>query len=110
MTTTLKVLGQAKTSGGANADVDAYVCGAANGAIVSSVVICNTGAVATYILKVRPAAGATDVKMHLASGVSLAANSTDVYTLGITLANTDVITFQASTTTVSCSVFGQENS
>jgi len=56
----------------------------------------------------RPA-GATEANEHyIAKGTTIAANDSITLTLGITLADTDVITVTASTADVSFSVFGTE--
>lgn len=106
-TETYKVLGQAKTSGGANSDVDIYTVPAATSTVVSSIIITETGGTAaTVILKVRVGGAASDAKQFVYSAVPLNANDTIVLTAGITLATTDVLTFQASTTTVTAQAFG----
>lgn len=110
MPTALKVLGQVDTAiSGANTDADLYTVPALTSTIVSTISVTNRGAAATYIIKIRVAGAASNVKQQLASAVTLAANATDTWTVGITLATTDVITVQASTTTVTFQAFGQEN-
>lgn len=110
MATVLKVLGQVDSAtAGANTDGDLYTVPAATSTVVSSIVVANRSTVATFIIKIRVAGAATNVKQQIASAVSLAANSTQVFTLGLTLAATDVITVQASTTSVTFQAFGQEN-
>jgi hypothetical protein len=72
-------------------------------------VVTNRSAAATYTIKIRVAGAASAVKQQIASAIALAANATDIFTIGATLGVGDVITVQASTTTVSFNAFGQEN-
>jgi len=107
MATTYKVLAQSNPS--ATTATSLYTCGATNGAIISTITICNQAATAgTYQIAVRPA-GATLANQHyIAYNVAIAANDTTALTLGITLANTDVITVYASSANMSFAAFGSE--
>jgi hypothetical protein len=107
MASTYKVLAQSNPSATTNTNL--YTCGSASGAVVSTIVICNQASTsATYNIAVRPA-GATLANQHyIAYGVTVGASDSTALTLGITLANTDVITVQASTATLSFAAFGSE--
>ena len=114
MASAYKVLGQAvpaaTTAAGASSNLTTlYTSGTAAGAVVSSVVICNQSTSAqTYRVSVRVAGAVDTPKQYLAYDVVLGSNATDTLTLGLTLANTDVISIAASSTSVSFSAFGSE--
>lgn len=103
-----KVLGQSAPSATTNTDV--YTVPSAKEAVCSTVTICNrSGSTLTYRIAVRPA-GATIANAHyLIYDATLPANSSDLLTIGITLAATDVVTVYASTANSSFSVFGDES-
>lgn len=92
-------------------DVNVYTVPADTDTVVSSVVICNQDTEeTTFQLRHRIAgASATDEQL-LALDEPIAGNSTVVFALGLTMAETDVFTVQAATNTVSFNVYGQENS
>lgn len=114
MATTYKVLGQAvpasTTAAGASSNFTTlYTSGTALGAVVSTIVVSNNASsAATYRVAIRVAAAADTPKQYLAYDVSLPGNASDTLTLGITLANTDVISIAASATTVAFNAFGSE--
>lgn len=104
---TYKVLGQSNPS--ATTATTLYTCGAASGAVISTITVCNQAASAgTYRIAVRPAGATLAAQHYVAYDVAIAANDTTAVTLGITLANTDVITIYASAATMSFSAFGSE--
>jgi hypothetical protein len=107
MAYTYKVLGQSAPSATTNTDV--YTVGAGKQAVVSTITVANRSAsAATYRIAIRPA-GATIANQHyIAYGVTVGANDTTPLTLGISLAQTDVITVYASTADLSFGVFGSE--
>jgi hypothetical protein len=106
----LKVLGQLDSATpGVNTDADLYTVPAATSTVVSTLSVANRGAAAHFTIKIRVAGAASATKQHLVSGIALTANETMFFTLGITLATTDVITVQADTTTVTFQAFGQES-
>jgi len=103
----IKVLGQEAPA--ATTAIDVYTVPAATEAVVSTIVIANRANTAgSFRLSVRPA-GATQANKHyVAYDVPIAANDSTTLTLGITLDETDVITFYASSANQSISVFGSE--
>jgi hypothetical protein len=107
MPSTYKVLAQVNPS--ATTATTAYTCGSASGSVVSTISICNQAASAgTHRVAIRPA-GATLAAVHyVAYDVAIAANDTTALTLGITLANTDVVTVYCSASTMSISLFVTE--
>jgi len=108
MATTIKTLGQAAP--GATTEVDLYTVPASTSTVCSSIVICNRSAVAvTFRVSVSVGGGVTANEDYLYYDISLAANTTYVATIGISLAATDVVRVYAGTADVSFNLFGQEN-
>lgn len=107
MATVYKVLGQSNPA--ATTPTTVYTVPAANSAVISTVNICNlAGTAGAFRIAVRPA-GATLGNVHyLAYDVSIPANNTISYTVGLSLAATDVVTVYANTALISFSVFGTE--
>jgi hypothetical protein len=108
MATNYKVLGQAALTAETNTDV--YTVPADTQAVISTLTVCNRGAVAnSFRIAIRPA-GATIANEHyVAYDTAIAANDSTNLTLGITLAATDVVTvYGGATSTFSVSVFGSE--
>jgi hypothetical protein len=107
MASTYKVLAQSNPA--ATTATTLYTCAAASGAVVSTISICNQAASAgTYRVAVRPAGATLATQHYIAYDIAIAANDTTALTLGITLANTDVVTIYASAATMSFSAFGTE--
>ena len=76
---------------------------------MSSITACNTsGSDQTFRVRVAPA-GAVDATEHaLYHDVTVPANDTFIATVGLTLAATDVIRVQASSTLVTFHAYGAE--
>ena len=107
MASTYKVLAQVNPS--ATTATTAYTCGSASGAVVSTIAICNQAASAgTYRVAIRPAGATLAAQHYIAYDIAIAANDTTALTLGITLANTDVVTVYASASTMSFNLYGTE--
>jgi hypothetical protein len=107
MATTYKVLGQVNPS--ATTATTLYTVPAANSAIISTLNICNlNSSAASFRIAVRPA-GTTLANVHyLAYDTVVPANNSISYTIGMSLATTDVVTVYANTALVSFSLFGTE--
>lgn len=107
MATVYKVLGQANPS--AATPTALYTVPAATSAIVSTLNICNLNSGAgSFRIAVRPA-GATLANVHyLAYDTVVPANNSISYTIGMSLATTDVVTVYANTALISFSLFGTE--
>jgi len=102
-----KVLGQSNPA--ANTNTDLYTVPGATSTVCSTLVICNQAATgATFRVAVRPGGASIAASQYLSYDVSLNANDSITLTIGITLAETDVITVRASTTSVSFNLFGSE--
>lgn len=107
MPTAYKVLGQVAPE--ATTATTLYTVGADKSAVVSTITVCNQAAsAATFRIAIRVAGSALSAEEYIAYDSTVAANDTTAFTLGITLAATDVITVYASTTTVSFNAFGSE--
>lgn len=107
MATSYSTLGQSNPA--ATTATTLYTCPASTQTVVSSVTICNQAAVAaTYRLAVRKSGAALAAQHYIVYDASIAANTTTSYTLGMTLAATDIISIYASTATMSFSAFGSE--
>ena len=95
-TTTYKILGQQAPA--VTTNVDLLTVPAATEAIGSTLVIANTNATATtarvFARIVGAAAATTNAILY---DVNIPANSTATFTLGITLATTDVLTVRTAT-------------
>jgi hypothetical protein len=104
----VKVLGQVNPT--AVTLTTLYTVPAGKATVVSTLSVCNIStSVITYRVAIRPA-GATIASQHyLVYGVSLPANSSDFYTIGISLAATDVVSVYVSDTNAAFSLFGDES-
>lgn len=109
MATEYKVLGQ--SAPGATTATTLYTVPSATEALVSSVAVCNRSATAaTYRISIRPA-GATLANQHyLVYDSEVPANDTVIFTIGITLATTDVLEVYASAADLTFQAFGTEMS
>jgi hypothetical protein len=103
-----KVLGQSAPANTSNANV--YTVPASTSAVVSSIVVTNTTAIsATARIFVRVGGAAAAVGNALVYDTSFLPNSTTAFTLGITLATTDIVTVQTGTANaITFQVFGSE--
>lgn len=94
-TTSYKILGQQHPAAVTNTDL--YTVPAATQAIVSSITIANvtatTGVARVWVRKAGAAVGHVYALMY---DVAIAANSVATFTLGLTLAATDVITVRST--------------
>jgi hypothetical protein len=106
MATTYKVLGQSNPS--ATTATTLYTVPAATSTIVSTIAVANLGTSGTYRIAIRPAGASLANQHYIAYDGTLNANDTITYTLGITLATTDVITVYASSASFAFSAFGSE--
>ena len=104
---TTKVLGQSYPT--ATTATTLYTAATASGTIVSSINIANIGGSNDTIrVAIRPA-GATLANQHYQIyGLVIPANGIFTWTIGATLANTDVVTIYSTTGTSAFSAFGQE--
>lgn len=107
MATAYKVLGQSNPSATTNTTL--YTVPSATEAVVSTISVANQAASAgTYRIAIRPDGESIAAKHYIAYDVSLPANSTHTFTLGVTLNAADVITVYASSANQSFNAFGSE--
>lgn len=106
MATSYKVLGQLNPA--ATTLSTLYTCGAASGAVCSTLAICNQGATTTIRIAVRPAGAAIDPKHYICYDTYVNANDTLFLTIGVALSNTDVVSCYAGTANVSFNLYGSE--
>jgi glucose-6-phosphate dehydrogenase assembly protein OpcA len=107
MPTAYKVLGQVTPS--ATTDTTLYTVPSSTSAVVATISVCNRGtASGTFRIAVRPAGASIAAEHYIVFDAALGANATAPFTLGVTLATTDVVTVRASTADFSFSAFGSE--
>ena len=108
MATTLK---NARVKPSAATLTTLYTVPAATTTVVSSITICNISATqTTFRVAVRPLGAAIADEQYIYYDVTLAGNDTFIFTGGITLIATDVISVYATLATLSFNLFFQENS
>jgi hypothetical protein len=102
-----KVLGQNNPL--ANTLTTIYTVPAATSTVISSISICNQSNTATtFSIAVQPRGGAIAANSYVNFNTPLPGNDTITLTIGMTLGNTDVLSANVSTGTVSINVFGSE--
>lgn len=106
MATVYKVLGQSAPSATTNTDV--YTVPALTSAVVSTIAVCNRGATTTVRIAIRPAGAAIANQHYIVYDNYVNQYDTIFFTIGATLATTDVVTVYVGAATVSFSVFGSE--
>lgn len=110
MPTTYKILGQAAPAAATPNNI--YSVASTTQAVVSTIMVANTGAADTnFHIWVRPNSAAASTSNAIAYTVPITAYSTSAYTIGATLgggAGTDILTVQSASGTVTFTVFGSE--
>lgn len=107
MAVAYKVLGQSAPT--ATTDTTLYTVPSATETVISTITVCNRGSSSgTYRIAVRPNGTSIANQHYVAYDVSLAAKSTDTWSIGATIDATDVVTVYASTGDFSFSAFGSE--
>lgn len=107
MANTYKVLGQTDPS--AATLTTNYTVPGATSTIVSTITVCNRSATATtFRIAIRPAGAAIDPKHYLAYDAEILGNEVYTFTIGATMATTDVLSVYATLATLAFSSFGQE--
>jgi hypothetical protein len=106
MADTYKVLGQSNP--GAASLTTAYTVPAATSAIVSTIVVANRSVATSFRLAIRPAGAAIADQMYIAYDIPIGANATVTFTIGVTLATTDIVSVFATLATLSFNIFGVE--
>lgn len=107
MAATYKVLGQVNPA--ATTATTAYTVPSATETVISTIAVANLGsAPASYRIAVRPDGATLENKHYIVYDSSLAPQSTDTLTLGLTINAADVVTVFASTATMAFNLFGSE--
>jgi hypothetical protein len=106
MATVYKVLGQVNPS--VTTATTLYTVPAATSTVCSTLVICNTGTAGTIRVAVRPAGASLGTVHYIVYGAVISANDSVFLTLGISLAETDVVTVYASTANFVFHLYGSE--
>lgn len=106
MATNYKVLGQSIPAATTNTTL--YTCATANGAVCSTLAICNQGTSTNTRVAIRPAGATLTNSQYIVYDTMVNANDTMFLTIGVAVANTDVITVYAGTANVSFNLFGSE--
>jgi hypothetical protein len=107
MATIYKVLGQINPT--ANTATTVYTVPALANTVISTVTVCNqANTAALFSIAVRPGGETLANKHYINFNTTVPANDTVGLTLGITMAATDVLTANATTSTVSFNAFGSE--
>jgi glucose-6-phosphate dehydrogenase assembly protein OpcA len=102
-----KVLGQSDPTAATLTTI--YTVPAATSAIVSTITVCNRSATpTTFRIAIRPAGAAIANQHYIAFDVAIGANEAMSFTLGVTLATTDVVSVFATLATLSFNVYGVE--
>ena len=107
MATTYKVLGQVNPS--ATTATTLYTVPSATQAVISTISVTNqAGTAATFRIAVRPAGAALAAQHYIVYGATVPASDATFFTLGLTLAATDVVTVYASSANLSFNAYGSE--
>ena len=87
-----------------------YTCPGATTTVVSSITICNISATqTTFRVALQPLGAAIADADYIYYDVTLAGNDTFIFTGGITMIATDVLSVYATLATLSFNLFLQEN-
>lgn len=107
MTIAYRVLGQINPT--ANTLTTAYTVPANTSTIISTISVCNQSVNATaFSIAVQPRGGSIAANSYINYNTPLAGYDTITITIGMTLGNTDVLSANVQTSTVSINVFGSE--
>lgn len=107
MANTYKVLGQSSPS--AVTLTSLYTVPAATSTVTSTLSVCNHGGVSTTVrVAVRPAGAGIANQHYILYDTAVSANDTLFFTLGLSLATTDVVSVYSGTATVSFNLYGTE--
>lgn len=106
MANTYKVLGQ--SSPAATTLTSLYTVPAATSAVTSTLTVCNYGVSTTVRVAVRPAGAGIANQHYIIYETTVNANDTLFFTIGLSLATTDVVSVYAGTATVSFNLYGTE--
>jgi glucose-6-phosphate dehydrogenase assembly protein OpcA len=107
MALTYKVLGQSNPAG--NTATTLYTVPASKSAVLSTISICNQSTSnGSFRIAIRPSGDALANQHYISYDTVVPNNDTIFFTIGVTLATTDVITVYANNALMSFGVFGSE--
>lgn len=107
MATIYKTLGQVAPSATTNQNL--YTVPALTSAVTSTLSVCNRSSISTtFRVAVRPAGAALSNEHYVMYDITINGNDSLFFTLGLTLATTDVITVSAGSTNLSFNLYGSE--
>lgn len=107
MPTVYKILGQSNPT--AQTATTLYTVPASNSAVISTLNICNLATSnGAFRVAVRQANTALANSQYLAYDTTIPSNDSIALTIGMTLANTDVVTVYSATGNLAFSLFGSE--
>jgi hypothetical protein len=107
MAITYRVLAQSNPT--ANTLTTVYTVPAATSTIISTLAICNQNANATtFSIAVQPKGAAIAASSYINYNTPVAGNDTITLTIGMTLANTDVLSANVGSGNISINIFGSE--
>lgn len=107
MADVFKVLAQSNPS--ATTLTDAYTVPALTSTVVSTIMVCNRSSTATsFRISIAIAGAANSNEQYIAFDAPINGNDSVEFTVGLTLATTDVVRVYATLATLSFSVFGVE--
>lgn len=111
MAVSYKVLGQVKPAADTATTLYTVPTGAGNYAVISSLVINNISSDPTDVrVAIRPAGETLADKHYILYGNGVGPFASQVFTIGITVASTDVVTVYDLNGKCSFNLFGSENS
>ena len=106
MANVYKILGQVLPA--ATTLTTLYTVPSSTSSVCSTLSICNQGISTTYRIAIRPAGAAITASQYVVYDAAINSNDTVFLTLGVTLADTDVVSVYAGTATVSFHLYGSE--
>ena len=111
MAVSYKVLGQSKPTAATDTTLYTVPTGSGNYAVVSTLTVTNVTSDTTQVrVAVRPAGATLEDKHYVLYSAGVSAYETQAYTIGITLAATDVVTVYDLNGKCAFNLFGSENS
>ena len=111
MALSYKVLGQVEPAATTLTTLYTVPTGAGNYAVISSINLVNTVSTPANVrVAVRPAGAAAEDKHYIIYDSIINGNQTQTFTIGITVASTDVISVYSTSGSIVFNLFGSENS
>lgn len=107
MPTVYKILGQLLST--ANTQSTVYTVPVGNSTVVSTIMVCNQNTTnTTYRLAIQPASGNAASNSFIIYDATVLGKDTAALTLGLTLAQNNIISANCSLANVSINIFGSE--